>query len=163
MSIRSQKIARGLGLFSLGLGVAELVAPRQLQRLLGVSGRQSRGLLQVLGVREFMHGVDLLSHRHVAPGVLSRVAGDLLDGALLSLAGKKTRNPKGLLAAAAMVLPVVALDIWCAKREAKKMNLPDVKRWQQGQRDVATREGRSASPTTRAQERQAEPISSKKR
>lgn len=118
--MNTERMARGLGYVSLGLGVAEMVAPRQLQRLLGVAGGRTRGVLRVLGVRETMHGVDILSHRNPTHGVFSRVAGDLLDGALLALAAKKSRNVRGVLAAAAMVLPIVALDMWCAGREVKE-------------------------------------------
>ena len=49
-------------------------------------------------------------------GIWSRVAGDLLDGALLRMAATRTRNPAGQAAVAAMVLPVVVADMLYAER-----------------------------------------------
>src|SRR4051794_18366711 len=42
-------LARGLGWFSIGLGLAELVAPRQLARFIGVTDNTT--LIQAMGVR----------------------------------------------------------------------------------------------------------------
>src|SRR5205085_6171972 len=50
--------ARGLGWFSIGLGLAELVAPRTMAELTGV---RSPGLLQLYGLREIACGVGILS------------------------------------------------------------------------------------------------------
>ena len=77
---------------------------------------QNTGILRVLGVRELMHGFDLLTHRDPAPGLWSRVAGDMLDGALLAAVATKARRPGGVMAACAMVLPLVLLDMLTAPR-----------------------------------------------
>jgi hypothetical protein len=37
----ADRIAKGLGWFSIGLGLAEIVAPRQLTRALGMQGSES--------------------------------------------------------------------------------------------------------------------------
>src|SRR5215510_3008780 len=57
-----QKIARGLGWLSIGLGVAELVAPRRLAKLIGVRGNYN-GLLRAIGAREIASGIGILTGR----------------------------------------------------------------------------------------------------
>ena len=114
-----KQAARSLGLVSLGIGLTEIAAPQQLERVLGVNG-QTAGILRVLGVREIMHGVDILSHRDPTPGVWSRVAGDVLDGVLLGLAARRSRNRSGFMAVCAAVLPVVLLDMAIAPRLSAK-------------------------------------------
>jgi hypothetical protein len=115
-----QAAARGLGLVSIGIGLTEIAAPKQLERVMGIGNGQNTGIFRVLGVREIMHGVDILSHSDPTPGVWSRVAGDLLDGVLLGLAAKRTRNPSGFAAICAAVLPVVLLDMIVAPRLSQK-------------------------------------------
>lgn len=115
-----KQAARTLGLVSLGIGLTELAAPRQLEKTMGIGNGQTTGILRVLGVREIMHGVDILSHRDPTPGVWSRVAGDVLDGVLLGLAGKKSRNRSGFMAICAAVLPVVLADAVLAPRLSGK-------------------------------------------
>ena len=113
---RHAESARALGWVSIAIGLTEIAAPRQLEKLMGVGDGQNIGVLRTLGVRELMHGIDILAHKDPTPGVWSRVAGDMLDGALLAMAATKTRNPAGLAAVAAMVLPVVAADLLYAER-----------------------------------------------
>lgn len=108
--------ARTLGWASIGIGLTELACPRQVESLLGVGNGQTTGILRTLGVRELMHGIDILSHRDPTPGVWSRVAGDALDGVLMGVAGKNTRNPSGFNTALAMVLGITLLDVMFAWR-----------------------------------------------
>ena len=115
-----EKASRGLGWASLAIGLTEIAAPKQLERFMGLGNGENTGILRVLGVREFMQGVDILSHRNPTPGVWARVAGDMLDGALLGMAARKTRNPSGLATIAALVLPIVVLDMLFAGRLAAK-------------------------------------------
>src|SRR5262245_31580086 len=61
-----EKIARGLGWFSIGLGVAQMVAPRRLTKPIGVRGNFS-GLLRVIGAREIASGIGILTRRPEAP------------------------------------------------------------------------------------------------
>jgi hypothetical protein len=108
--------ARGLGWASIGIGLMEILAPKQIEKWMGISNGQNTGILRALAVREISHGVDILSHDDPAPGVRARVAGDMLDSVLLGLAAKRTKNIKGLMCVAAAVLPIVALDMIFAKR-----------------------------------------------
>lgn len=75
-----------------------------------------RGILRVLGLREIMHGVDLLSHRHAGPGVKARLGGDMLDSALLGVAALKSDRPAGVLKLFALVAPLVIADLIFAPR-----------------------------------------------
>src|SRR3954462_1751288 len=110
------EVARGLGWASIAIGASEILAPRQLEQAMGIGNGQNTGILRALGVREIMHGVDILSHDNPTPGVWARVAGDMLDGVMLGLAAKKSRNLKGLMCVAAAVLPIVVVDMIVAKR-----------------------------------------------
>jgi hypothetical protein len=114
--VSNEQLARTLGVASIGIGLAEIAAPRQVEKMLGIGNGQNTGVLRALGVREIMHGVDILTHDDPAPGVWSRVAGDALDGVLMGIAAKKTRNPAGFATALVMVLGIVAMDVLCAKR-----------------------------------------------
>jgi hypothetical protein len=113
--------ARALGWVSLAIAAAELLAPRKVEGMLGISKHpENTGILRVLGVRELGHGIDLLAHDDPAPGVWSRVAGDMLDGVLLAAAAKRTRRPGSFGAVTAMVLGVAAADVIVAGRLSAK-------------------------------------------
>jgi hypothetical protein len=114
------QVARCLGWASIGIGLAEIAMPGKVEQLLGVGDGQNTGVLRALGVREIGHGIDILSHPDPTPGVWGRVAGDVLDGVLMAMAGRRTRNPSGFATAAVMVLGIAALDLLCAKRLSAK-------------------------------------------
>lgn len=111
--------ARGLGWFSIGLGAAELLAPSQLARLIGVSdSKRNRTILRALGTREVAAGVGLLLPRRPGRLLWSRVAGDIVDMALLGGAltfDRRTKSSRAALALAA-VAGVTALDTWASLR-----------------------------------------------
>src|SRR5262245_47451116 len=54
--LNEEKLARGLGWFSLGLGVSEIAASRRFGKLIGLRGDHSN-LFHLLGTREIMSGV----------------------------------------------------------------------------------------------------------
>jgi hypothetical protein len=113
--------ARGLGWASIGIGLTELSAPQKVQDMLGIEGRpDQRGILYVLGVRELMHGLCILTEkaptRGLSAGVWSRVAGDVLDSALLAIAATKTKKPGSFAAVTAAVMGIGLLDVMYAKR-----------------------------------------------
>ena len=114
-----QQAAQALGWTSIAIGLTEILAPKQLEKMMGVGNGQTTGILRVLGVREIMHGVDLLAHENPTPGVWSRVFGELLDGVLLGAAATRTKKPGGLAAIFAAVTPVVLADLIFAPRLSK--------------------------------------------
>jgi hypothetical protein len=99
----SDRLARSLGWFSLGLGLAELVAPGRLARAVGLEGKET--LLRGYGAREITAGVGALS---MDPGVgmWSRFAGDLVD--LGTLATGFKAGDEGQRRNARMAMAVVA-------------------------------------------------------
>src|ERR1700712_817450 len=71
------KLARALGWFSIGLGIAELIAPRAICRACGMADQPM--LVRAYGVRELVCGIGLLVAKNPRPFVWARVAGDALD------------------------------------------------------------------------------------
>ncbi|HEY1636934.1 MAG TPA: hypothetical protein VGF62_00305 [Rhizomicrobium sp.] len=109
----SDRLGKALGWFSFGLGLAELVAPRQITRALGMEGKEA--LVRAYGAREIGAGVLCLSvDRQI--GLWNRVAGDGIDVATL-LTGMRSDNPKrdNVMLALAVVLGVTALDVLAAQ------------------------------------------------
>jgi uncharacterized membrane protein len=111
---RGERLARALGWFSVGLGLAEVVAPRDVARLIGADdGETTRNLLRTMGLREIAAGVGILSQRRPTRWMWGRVAGDALDLALLGVALKSDNAQRTrLLSASAAVLGVTALDVY---------------------------------------------------
>jgi uncharacterized membrane protein len=112
-----ERLARGLGWFSLGLGLAEVLAPRGVAKAAGVGG-DNAAFIRLMGLREIAHGLGIFSQgRRPASAVWSRVVGDALDLAALGAAFASPRSNKGRVAfATANVLAVTALDVLCAQR-----------------------------------------------
>jgi uncharacterized membrane protein len=111
----SDALAVGLGWFSLGLGLAELTAPRTIARLIGVRlDGDALTMLRAFGAREVANGVAILSEPDRAAWLWGRVSGDAVD--LLTLMQAKKTQPARTAAAAAAVLGVTALDVLCAQR-----------------------------------------------
>ena len=108
--MQSRDVARGLAWFGIGLGLAELLAPRAVARAAGLNGHER--LLQLFGVREIASGVVILAAEDPAAWLWTRAAGDVFDGALLGrgmMAGNPERQ-RSMLASLA-VAPIVALDM----------------------------------------------------
>jgi hypothetical protein len=113
--MNERKVARKLGWFSLGLGVAEVVAGRRLGRALGVEDRS--GLIRAFGVREIATGLAILATDRPRAAMWGRVAGDALDLAALGAAFASPQARRENLAAAVVAVGgITALDLWCARR-----------------------------------------------
>lgn len=112
----TKRLARGLGWFSVGLGLTELLAPSLIARISGVSEDRT-GLIRLYGLREIASGVAIFSQKNPAAGVWSRVAGDALDLASLGAAATSPDANRGKITfATANVLAVTALDVMCARQ-----------------------------------------------
>ncbi len=121
--MNAKQMAKALGWFSMGLGLTQILAPRQLCRVTGLNGQE--GLMQAFGLREIVSGVGLLasgdSTKHLARWMWSRVAGDALDLALLGTAAATNngwfdeQRRKRALTALGTVAPLAALDVACAQ------------------------------------------------
>jgi hypothetical protein len=115
-ALRIVRRAKGLGWFSIALGAAEILAPEGLARAIGIRPTvRTRATMIALGAREIMAGVGILRRSRVGARptgwVWARVAGDIMDLALLGDAMSSSRNePSKTLFAAANVLGVTVLD-----------------------------------------------------
>jgi uncharacterized membrane protein len=113
---RGVQLARALGWLSIGLGLAEVMAPRALARVIGVSGERSL-LLRLFGLREMASGVGILTQPRPAPWMWGRVGGDALDLACLGAAlTSDDARPDRIVAAMAAVAGVTALDVLCSQQ-----------------------------------------------
>jgi len=107
------RAARALGWFSIALGVSELLFARRYTRLLGVEGTES--VIRISGLREIGEGMLTLSPSKAA-GLWSRVAGDVLDFAMLGVAARSpSANRTSLGAALTFVLGVTLVDVVAAQ------------------------------------------------
>jgi len=117
-----QRLSKALGLFSLGLGAVQLVAPRRFAQSIGVQPTEARrtAAVRAVGAREVGAGVGLLARRRPAGWVWARVAGDAMDLALLG----RAPNANGVrrdrvTAATAAVIGVTAVDLVTGVRMAR--------------------------------------------
>lgn len=114
-ALSGEQLALGLGWFSIGLGLAEIMAPRSVARFIGLSDTASTATLQTFGAREVANGLAILAQPDKAAWLWSRVGGDALDVSYLAAGFADERTDSGRLAAAmAAVLGVTALDVLCA-------------------------------------------------
>jgi uncharacterized membrane protein len=111
-----EMLARGLGWFSLGLGVAQAVAPRQVCRLVGVDEEPpAAALMRVVGARELVGGAGILAKPRPGGFLFARVIGDVMDMALLVAAIRSGRTTGArAVGAAGAVGAVTGLDVWAA-------------------------------------------------
>ena len=102
-------VARALGWFSIGLGLAEILAPRTMAELTGV---RRPGLIWAYGIREIATGIGILASAQPAAWMWARVAGDAVDMATLGevIANGSDKDQRRAIAAAVAVAGVTALD-----------------------------------------------------
>jgi uncharacterized membrane protein len=111
-------LARGLGVFSLALGSAQLAAPGAVARLAGVrgDGPAVRTVTSLVGTRELAQGAGILSGRGTAGWVWSRVVSDVVDIATLTVgASRKGAAPARLGLGLAALAGVTVADVVTAR------------------------------------------------
>jgi uncharacterized membrane protein len=109
------RLARALGWFSIALGLAGILAPRRLGKMAGVGSHPT--LLRLLGFRELASGIGILTQPRPTGWLQARVAGDVMDLALLGSAlASSTSRPARVIAASAAVAGVAALDVKCSRQ-----------------------------------------------
>jgi uncharacterized membrane protein len=118
------RLAQALGLFSIGLGLAELTAPRAVAKLVGI--RSNNALLRTMGMREITSGIGILMQDRPAAWMWSRVGGDVIDLALLgrALTSRDTRRGRVAVATAA-VAGVTLLDVLSSRQLAQQAGPQD--------------------------------------
>jgi hypothetical protein len=115
-SVRTKKVALGLGYFSLALGALEVAAPGRLAGLLGLEDNETaRKTIFAFGLRELAAGTMLLRGPAVSTNAWNRVIGDAMDAAALGLA-MRSSNRKGAVAGAlAFVGSAAVADVLTAR------------------------------------------------
>ena len=105
----ADNLARGLGWFSIGLGLTELFATSRLARALGLEGSET--LIRAFGLREIGAGMATLSTERKV-GLWSRVVGDAMDVmTLLTALDSPPRQRANVKLALLAVAGVTALDV----------------------------------------------------
>lgn len=120
--IRKQErdsLARFLGWFSIGLGLAEVAAPRVIRKVIGGGNPK---LIRLMGLRELGHGSGILTRTRPTNFVWSRVAGDALD--VLALAVVARHRKKRTFLAIAQLAPVAAADVYEALHLSRRHGEP---------------------------------------
>ena len=117
-------LAQGLGWFSVALGAAAILAPRAFGSAAGL-GRETRGMVRGIGVRELATGVGILGQRNPAPWLWARAVGDVVDLSLL-LTGMRPGSPGRGRAAFSFsaVAGLLALDALAASHLTKHAGHP---------------------------------------
>jgi len=110
----TRNLVKGLRGASVGLGLTEIVAPRKVAAMSGVSdNRRSRSTIRALGVRELGHAAAMFfgSSRLV----WTRVAGDAIDLAALGagMTNRTASRARGAAAAAGLI-GITAVDVLAA-------------------------------------------------
>ncbi len=98
-------VVRAIGWGSMGFTVASVVAPRALGRAMGLGDR--RGLVRVLGARDFVVGAGLAVAGDPTPWLRARLACEVCDAVLHgvgALNGTFHRNRALTVAAGAVAL-----------------------------------------------------------
>jgi uncharacterized membrane protein len=123
----AERLAVGLGWFSIALGIVEVAAPDRVARFIGARDDDTtRAVLRGFGSREIANGIAILTQPDQARWLWSRVAGDAVDLASLGTVLQEDRADRGrTLGATAAVLGVTALDILCATRlDTERLSAP---------------------------------------
>jgi uncharacterized membrane protein len=111
----AEQLARGLGWFSIGLGLAEVAAPGSIARLTGLNEDAASRTLQAFGTRKIANGLAILSQPDSSAWLWSRVAGDALDVSCLAASLREQGADRTRIAGSmAVVLGVAAVDLFAA-------------------------------------------------
>lgn len=107
---REQQLGTALGLFSVGIGLASLLAPRTVARVTGLPNWPL--LLRAVGAREIVSGLGLLRRPDNQVWRWSRVAGDAMDLGMLGIAAIHPDGRGRRLASTALaVASIAAFDL----------------------------------------------------
>jgi len=126
---RPNGLAGGLGWMSLALGAAATYTPGRVAHLMGLPDeRETRDIVRAVGFREIASGAGILTRKPPTGWLWARVAGDVMDLALLGSAFRRDDvDTRRLTTAAGAVAGITALDALVAqamRREAAPVEAP---------------------------------------
>lgn len=109
---RGERLARGLGWLSVGLGLAQIAAPRAVARWVGVRANpRNRRVVRAIGVRELAAGIGILTRPRPARWLWTQVGFDVTNLALLASAlGAERTNRRRVFTATAATAGLTVLD-----------------------------------------------------
>jgi hypothetical protein len=109
-----------LGWFSVGLGTAQLVAPKTMSKVIGADGDGlAPTVMRAMGAREAAQGIGILVRPRPTTWLWSRVVGDVLDLSLLALVAVKNRRLRTAFAIA-NVIAVTIPDVYESRFLSRK-------------------------------------------
>jgi uncharacterized membrane protein len=113
----ADRIARGIGWLSVGLGLAQILAPKTVCRLVGLPAAPV--LTRLCGFRGLACGIGILTQADPSPWLKARVAGDVMDLACLAGSAPLQESSAGRISAAlGAVAGLTALDVYCVRELA---------------------------------------------
>jgi uncharacterized membrane protein len=116
-------LARGLGWLSVGMGLAQIIAPRAVCRLAGLP--RAPTFMRLMGVRELACGLGIITQRNPAPWLKARIAGDAIDLVCLAAATPiSTSRGARLGAAFGAIAGVTVLDVYCSDELSERRAAP---------------------------------------
>ncbi|HEX7087719.1 MAG TPA: SRPBCC family protein [Vicinamibacterales bacterium] len=126
---RPDGLAGGLGWMSLALGAAATATPERVAHLIGLPDeRETRGVIRAVGFREIASGAGILARKPPTGWLWARLAGDVMDLALIGSAFRRDDvDTRRLTTAAGAVAGIAALDALVAqamRREAAPVEAP---------------------------------------
>ena len=115
----TEKLNKGLGWFSIGLGLAEIMFGRRIGHAIG--GDRTPELVRAFGVREIATGAGILAAPQSSAGLWARVGGDLLDAAAAGAQALRPSNPRrtGAYVALGIVAGALLVDLYAARTTAR--------------------------------------------
>ena len=114
------QLAKFLGWFSVGLGTAQVLAPKAMSKLVGAEpDGATPHTMRLMGGRELTQGTGILARPRPAVWLWSRVAGDAIDLALLSAIAARNRRARTLFAIGNVGVVTVA-DVKAATGMSRK-------------------------------------------
>lgn len=111
--MQPRKLAFGLGLFSIAIGVAELIAAKRIAGALDAEDHQ--GVVRGFGAREVLAGINLIAAPAASANMWNRVAGDAMDLGALVLAAKRNPSNKAIWSTIAITAGIMTIDILTAR------------------------------------------------
>ncbi|MBV9841590.1 MAG: hypothetical protein JOY99_08700 [Sphingomonadaceae bacterium] len=111
--MNAKSAALGLGIFSIALGLTEIIGARRIAQALDAEGHE--GVLKGFGAREIVAGLGLLQAPAHSSRMWNRVGGDGLDLAALGVLAVKSPRNGALWGAIAFVVAATIADVAVAR------------------------------------------------